>query len=163
MSDSMDRWTESAGLPNGGAVDASTPVQQGLVSAALPTSGALLVVLHAEGGSPLDVPKPFSQPICLVPDTRVAGTTHVDGIEELAEPLHEGDRLRLERDAANRYDEWCIRVLDEWNRRLGFVSADINEIPARLMDGGKRLYAEVTSVELRDGWVRIGIGVWLDD
>lgn len=125
-------------------------------------AGAIIAAMHADGGA-LDVPRPFSQPICLVPDTRVAGTTHVAGIERLARGLSEGDRLRLERDVDNRYDRWCIRVLNGEGERLGHVCADVNEIPARLMDGGKRLFAEVTGVELRGGWWRIGIGVWLDD
>ncbi|MBR3315648.1 MAG: HIRAN domain-containing protein [Atopobiaceae bacterium] len=119
--------------------------------------------MHGGVDAGFGVPKPFSQPICLAPKTRVAGTAHVDGIAELAESLSEGDRLRLERDPHNRWDRWAIRVLDGDGHRLGFVSADVNEMPARLMDGGKRLYGEVTGVELRGGWWRIGMGVWLDD
>jgi len=126
-------------------------------------AGAIIAAMHQEGGGGLDVPKPFSNPICLVPETRVAGTTHVQGIEELARGLSEGDRLRLERDPANRHDPWSIRVLDGRGRRLGFVCADVSEIPARLMDGGKRLFAEVGEVRLVGSWWRIGIGVWLDD
>jgi len=128
-----------------------------------PTSAGMLLAAMHEGKGALGVPKPFSQPICLAPATRVAGTTHVDNIDEFAQSLAEGDRLRLERDPHNRYDRWAIRVVDAHNRRLGFVPADINEVPARLMDGGKRIYAEVTEVELVGGWCRIGMGVWLDD
>jgi len=43
------------------------------------------------------------------------------------------------------------------------VPVDVNEIPARLMDGGKRLYGEVTEVRLVGGWWRIAMGVWMDD
>jgi hypothetical protein len=118
--------------------------------------------MHGDGGA-LSVPKPFSQPICLVPDTRVAGTSHVEDIDRLAGLLSEGDRLRLERDVDNRYDRWSIRVVSDEGRKLGYVCADVNEIPARLMDGGKRLFAQVSSVERRGSWWRIAIGVWLDD
>ena len=125
------------------------------------SAGALIAALHQEGSGILDVPKPFSDPICLVPNTRVSGTTHVEGIGELARRLSEGDRLRLERDVHNRYDRWTIRVIDAQGNRLGYVPADVNEILARLMDGGKRLYAEVGKVERRDSWWKIGMGVWL--
>ncbi len=135
----------------------------GLVSVTPSTAGALLVAMHQGSGSALDVPKPFSQPICLIPETRIAGTTHVEGIDELAERLTKGARLELVRDAENRYDRWAIKVRNDKGERLGFVSADINEIPARLMDGGKRLFAEVTDIELRGSWWKIGIRVWLDD
>lgn len=139
-------------------------MSQGAYLAAIaPTSaGMLLAAMHA-GKGVAEVPKPFSQPICLAPTTRVAGTTHVDDIDELAQDLVEGDRLRLERDPRNRYDRWAIRVMDAHDRRLGYVPADINEMPARLMDAGKRVYGQVTEVELVGGWCRIGMGVWLDD
>ena len=102
----------------------------------------------------IEIPKPFSQPICLVPDTRIAGTTHVDDIDELAPKLSVGERLALVREKDNKYDEWRIRVNTSAGGRLGFVPADINKIPARLMDGGKALYAEVNKVEKVGGWGR---------
>lgn len=111
----------------------------------------------------IEIPKPFSQPICLVPNTRIAGATHVDDIDEQAPMLSVGERLALVRETGSRYDEWCIRVDTLAGGRLGFVPADINEIPARLMDGGKALYAEVNKVEKVGGWLKMGMGVWLDD
>ena len=134
-----------------------------LVPIDLGTAGGLLAAMHGGGSAGVEVPKPYAQRICLLPDVRVAGTSHVEGIFELASQLHEGDGLRLERDPMNRYDSWAIRVLDARGRRLGFVPADNNEIIARLMDGGKRIVAEVLGVEDVGGWVRIGMAVWLDD
>ena len=145
--------------------DDNTKPRTGTDLASIPTTtaGAILAAMHSMGKPDLDVPNPFAHPICLVPMTRVAGTTHVKGIAEIAERLSEGDRLRLERDTRNRYDQWTIRVYDDAGNRIGFVSADVNEIPARLMDGGKSLFAEVTDVQLVGRWWRIGMGVWLDD
>ena len=40
------------------------------------------------------------------------------------------------RDAGNLHDRWAIKVMHE-GKRLGFVPCDVNEILARLMDGGK--------------------------
>ena len=125
-------------------------------------AGGVLALIHGGGNLP-EVPKPFAQPILLLQDTRVAGTTHVADIDELVEGLAEGDRLGLQRDSANPYDSFAIRVLDPRGRRLGFVPADRNEVPARLMDGGKRLYATVTRVELLGSWWKIGMAVYLDD
>ncbi len=141
----------------------SAGMEPGLATISTSSAGAIIAAMHGGGGPGLEVPKPFVQPICLVPDTRVAGTTHVADIAKLAGRLSEGDRLRLERDPSNSQDKWAIRVFDGEGNRLGFVPADINEIPSRLMDGGKRLYAEVTGVERRGSWWRIGMGVWLDD
>ncbi len=129
----------------------------------LGTAGGLLAAMHGNGPAGIEVPKPFSQRICLLPDARVAGSSHVKGIYELAEALRVGDELRLERDPQNRFDGWAIRVLDSRGHRLGFVPADKNEIIARLMDGGKRVVGEVLGVEDVSGWVRIGMAVWLDD
>ncbi len=139
-----------------------TPSTAGL-STISTSAGALIAAMHHGQGSALEVPTPFSQPICLIPDTRVAGTTHVANIDELASRLEEGDQLRLERDVDNPHGHWSIRVLDGQGNRLGFVPADVNEIPARLMDGGKRLFGQVTDIERRGSWWRIGMGVWLDD
>lgn len=124
-------------------------------------AGLVLGLLH--GGQGGDLPAPFSEPILLVEGTRVAGTTHVPGIRTLAARLSLDERLRLVRDPRNAHDRWAIRVLDAQGERLGFVPADCNEIPARLMDAGKHLYAQVRGVEMRGAWVRIGMDVYLDD
>lgn len=139
-----------------GAAGGLVPIQPG-------GAGAIIQAMHGGGQGGIEIPKPFSQPICLVPDTRIAGTTHVADIEELASKIMEGERLRLVRDKDNKYDEWCIKVCTKEGKRLGFVPADINEIPARLMDGGKALFGEVTHIEKVGSWWKIGMGVWLDD
>ena len=126
-------------------------------------AGAILRAMHDDPSHGISVPKPFSEPILLLEQIHVAGTSHVKGIEAIASRLSRGMRLRLERDAANRYDSWAIRVLDGEGRRLGWLPADRNEVIARLMDGGKSVYAEVTCVDRRDEWTMIGIEVFLDD
>lgn len=134
-----------------------------LVQTAGLDAGTMLVAMHGGTGEGLRMPLPFSKPICLVEGAHVAGTTHVAGIRKLAAGLSEGDRLRLVRDAGNPHDRWAIRVLDGEGSRLGFVPADQNEVLARLMDGGKRLFGQVTGVEQRGSWTRIGMDVYLDD
>ena len=126
-------------------------------------AGELLRAMRDDPSRGISVPKPFSEPILLLEQIHVAGTSHVKGIESIASRLSRGMRLRLERDVANRYDSWAIRVLDGEGRRLGWLPADRNEVIARLMDGGKSVYAEVTCVDRKDEWTMIGIEVFLDD
>jgi hypothetical protein len=110
----------------------------------------------------IELKQPFAQPIYLI-DTHVAGTTHVDGIDGLTESLSTGVRLTLQRDKDNPFDCNAIIVLSPHNERIGFVPCDVNEILARLMDGGKVLYGETTSIEHVGTWNKISMKVYLDD
>lgn len=65
-------------------------------------SGELVGLLHGKGGE-LVVPKPFEKDIFLF-DTHVAGTSHIEGIEELETHLNIDDRLDFFREPDNRYD-----------------------------------------------------------
>ena len=120
---------------------------------ALPGSTALAVEPQA----------PASEPIRLIPETHVAGTSHILGIAPLANALCADDRLTLEREPENPFDCWAIRVHDEQGNKLGFIPRAQNQVVARLMDGGKHVFAKVTGVELINRWFKIGIEVWLDD
>ena len=51
----------------------------------------LVSLLHSHGNG-LVVPKPFERDIFLF-DTYVAGTTHIEGIEELEQKLKVNDKL----------------------------------------------------------------------
>ena len=61
-------------------------------------------------GAPLSVPVPFQNRIVLIEDTRIAGTTHIRGIDGIVEGLEVGMELRLEREPGNLADCWAIRV-----------------------------------------------------
>jgi len=152
-----------AAVASGAAPDAVPPVGGGIVPVGPAGAGALLAVMHGQGTGALDIPKPLSEPILIIPKTRVAGTSHVEDIDVICEGLAAGDRLTFVRERSNRYDEWCVRVMDARGRRVGFVSADVNQIPARLMDGGKQLFGKVLGVELVGRWYRVDMEVFLDD
>lgn len=122
----------------------------------------LQVIAHADELG-IDVPVAFSEPICLVDDATVAGTTHVRDIDGIACGLSEGDRLTFVRDPDNPYDPNAIEVHAPDGARVGFVPCDLNPIPARLMDAGKLLYGKVTDVELRHAWWRIQMRVLMED
>lgn len=113
-------------------------------------------------GTPLSVPVPFQSRIVLIEDVRVAGTTHIHGIDALAETLETGMELRLEREPGNLSDAWAIKVF-AGSERIGYVPADCNEILARLMDGGKVLSAKLTGKEKLGTWNKLHMEVSLDD
>ena len=130
---------------------------------ALATIGAGgLIAASDAAGTPLSVPIPFQSKIVLIEDTRIAGTTHVHGIDAIVAKLEDGEDLRLERDPGNMADAWAIRVYAGDNR-VGYVPADCNEVLARLMDGGKALSARLTSKEKLGTWNKLHMEVSLDD
>lgn len=137
---------------------ASTQQQAGTI-AVIPTT-ALGTAL--EGAAGLSIPMPFANRIVLLEDAHVAGTMHVKGIDDIANGIHDGQELALERDTGNTQDAWAIRVL-AGGIRIGYVPAYRNEVLARLMDGGKRLGAVVTGKELLGSWHKIHMEVYLDD
>ena len=133
------------------------------VTGALATIGASGIIAASEAaGVNLSVPIPFQNRIVLIEDARIAGTTHVHGIDAIVEKLEVGAELRLEREPNNLADAWAIRVF-AGPERLGYVPADSNEIIARLMDGGKAVSAKLTAKEKLGSWNKLHMEVSLDD
>jgi len=95
----------------------------------------LVGLLHGKGGE-LSIPKPFEKDIFLF-DTYVAGTTHIEGIEELEPHLNNDDRLEFFREPDNRYDKQAIVIKTVDGVKIGYVPKQDNVIFARLMDAGK--------------------------
>jgi len=85
------------------------------------------------------MPMPFETDIFLI-GTEIAGTNHIDNINELAESLAIGDRLILLREPDNPYDERAILVLTQKEEKLGYIPRTNNLILSRLMDAGKELF-----------------------
>lgn len=133
------------------------------LGAALATIGVDGIMSAAEAvGSSLSVPVPFQNKIVLIEDTRVAGTTHVHGIDAIVDKLSVDACLRLEREPSNLADAWAIKVYAE-TECIGYVPADCNELLARLMDGGKALSAKLTGKEKVGTWNKLHMEVSLDD
>lgn len=132
-------------------------------SSAITTIGADGVIAAASAaGTPLSIPVPFQSKIVLIEDTRVAGTTHIRGIDGIVERLEVGSDLRFEREPGNLADYWAIKVF-AGDDRIGFVPADCNEVLARLMDGGKALSGKLTGKEKLGTWNKLHMEVSLDD
>lgn len=121
-----------------------------------------LAAFDPEATSGLGVKPPFAEPILLHENLRVAGTSHVEGIDEVVAGIEVGSELRFEREAGNLVDGWAIKVF-AGSERIGYVPADVNEVLARLMDGGKHVFGKVCGVEKVGSWNKVVMEVYLDD
>ena len=121
----------------------------------------LVSLLHGKNGE-VSMPKPFERDIFLF-DTYVAGTSHVEGIEELEPHLQIGDRLAFFREPENPYDAQAIVIKTTDGVKIGYVPRQDNVIFARLMDAGKLLFGRITEKEKKGKWVRISIDIFLHE
>ena len=108
-----------------------------------------------------DLIKPLSHEILLF-DSYVAGTTHIKD-ESVFDDVKEGNKLILQREPENRFDENAILVLDEKKRKLGYIPEKDNIVFARLMDAGKYLTAKVKYFEPKGSFRQISISIYLVD
>lgn len=118
-------------------------------------------LLHGNGGSVV-LPKPFERDIFLF-DTHVAGTSHVEGIEELEPHLNVDDKLNFFREPDNPYDARAILVMNAHGVKIGYVPKTDNAIFSRLMDAGKLLFARIAHKEKAGHWLKISIKVFLHE
>lgn len=121
-------------------------------------SSNIIDILHGN----LDMGKPFNSHIYLV-DTQIAGTTHVNNIDELEPELTIGKKLNFFREPDNPYDPRAIVIKDDDGNKLGYVPKGENTILSRLMDGGKLLYGKIYEKEYKGKWLKITIQIFLDD
>ena len=105
--------------------------------------------------------KPLSHEIMLF-DSYVAGTTHIKD-ETVFDEIKVGDKLILQREPENRFDENAILVLDDKKRKLGYIPEKDNIVFARLMDAGKYLIAKIDRIEPKGSFRQINISIYLVD
>lgn len=123
--------------------------------------GGLVSLLHGKGGS-LSIPKPFEKDIFLF-DSHVAGTTFIEGIEELEPHLNIDDRLDFFREPDNKYDSKAIVIKNTDGVKIGYVPREDNVIFSRLMDAGKLLFGKITDKEIKGNWLKINIKIYLHE
>lgn len=123
--------------------------------------GALIqYLLHNETG--MTLPTPFERDIYLF-DTYVAGTTHIEGIDDLAASLRDGDRLVFYREPDNPHDPQAIRIETLEEEKIGYVPRRDNVVFSRLMDAGKLLFATIAAKEMRGNWLKVDIKIYLHE
>ncbi len=105
--------------------------------------------------------KPLSHEILLF-DSYVAGTTHIKD-RWVFDAMKVGDKLILQREPENRFDENAILVLNEKRGKLGYIPEKDNIVFARLMDAGKYLTAKIDRYEQDGSFWRINISIYLVD
>ncbi|MCR4892774.1 MAG: HIRAN domain-containing protein [Lachnospiraceae bacterium] len=108
-----------------------------------------------------DLIKPLTHEILLF-DSYVAGTTYVKDQTALEE-LKVGDKLTLQREPDNRFDDNAICVLDGQKRKLGYIPEKDNIVFSRLMDAGKYLVAKVVRLESKGSFRQINVSIYLVD
>lgn len=123
--------------------------------------GGLVSLLHGKNGG-LTIPKPFEKDIYLF-DSHVAGTTFIEGIEELEPHLNIDDRLDFFREPDNKYDPKAIVIKNTDGVKIGYVPREDNVIFSRLMDAGKLLFGRITHKELKGKWLKIYIKIYLHE
>lgn len=121
----------------------------------------LVSLLHGKDGG-VDIPKPFERDIYLF-DTHVAGTSYVEGIEELEPYLDIGARLDFFREPSNLYDQKAIVIKNADGVKIGYVPRVDNVVFSRLMDAGKLLFGRIMSKEIRHNWLKIKIKIYLHE
>lgn len=127
----------------------------------IPPGGEIFVRPNGEGGS-ISIGLPFPTTIVLHEDIVVAGTTHVANLDRILEPVSFPTDVSLVRNPGNLHDPWAIKVMIGPDR-IGFVPCDVNEVLARLMDGGKRIEGTVFEKELLGKWTKLHMEVRLVD
>ncbi|MGV2876271.1 HIRAN domain-containing protein [Macrococcus capreoli] len=123
------------------------------------TGNGLISILH---GGKVTIPTPFEREIILF-DTYIAGTSYVDGMEELYPYIQIGERLNFYREPDNPYDSKAIVIKNLNDVKLGYIPKVDNIIFSRLMDAGKLLFGKVKEKELNGSWVKIKIEIYLKD
>ena len=127
-----------------------------------PVGGSIIgSIMHGSSGNE-PAPTPYSHAIFLM-ETFIAGTSHVENIRELCRELAPEQRLTLLRESKNEYDSNAIVVKTSAGAKLGYVPKVKNEVLARLLDGGKALYAVIQTIEPKDHWVRITIQIFMQE
>ena len=151
-----EEWDGEAGVDGGAGSSGASADLAALVAVSKAKTLGLI------DASLVHMPLPFESKIVLYESVRVAGTAYVPDIDEIMESLSEDASLSFVREPGNCADEWAVCVEYD-KRKIGYVPADVNEVVARLMDGGKTLAGTVLSCEKLDSWWKVHMEVSLID
>ena len=118
------------------------------------------LVIAGENNQIGDLIKPLIREIHLF-DSYIAGTTHLND-KIILDEIKVGDKLSLQRED-NKFDSNAILVISSDNRKVGYIPEKDNIIFARLMDAGKMLSAQISSIDIKGTFHKISIGIYLVD
>lgn len=113
----------------------------------------------------IDVPGsftlPFTREIYLF-STHIAGTSHVQDIQERIKDLNTDSLVSFIREPENKYDKQAIRIENDKKEKLGYVPRNDNPVFSRLMDAGKLLFGKIKNIDTQS-YVKIDIDIYLKD
>jgi len=141
--------------------DSNNPLSGAPDNKLVPAGAWKEIVKICPGGVPLA----YLQEIFLI-ECHIAGTTqttHIKAIEKLTANLGPGSLVRFQREPQNPHDSLAILILNEQDRKIGYVPREKNEILARLMDAGKLLFGQIVDKERIEQWLKITIKVFMRD
>lgn len=118
------------------------------------------LVIAAENNQIGDLIKPLIREIHLF-DSYIAGTTHLSD-KSILDEIKVGDKLSLQRED-NKFDSNAILVISSDSRKVGYIPEKDNIVFARLMDAGKMLSAQISSIDIKGTFHKISIGIYLVD
>ena len=102
----------------------------------------------------------FSKDITVL-DCLVAGTSFYN-VKSIDEELKVSDKLDLQREPTNEYDEFAIAIYFK-EQKIGFIPKIKNESVARLLDAGKKFHAVIKEKNWEGNWLKLSIEVVLND
>lgn len=123
---------------------------------------ALSLYANENTAGGLSVALPFASPVTIFKQVPVVGALNERCTADANFHIEIGCKLKLKCQRNNLLDKWAVEVLFQ-NERLGWVSADANEVAFRLLDGGKTLGASVVDEEYTPQGIRYLIDITLED
>jgi hypothetical protein len=91
----------------------------------------------------------------------IVGTRFNGGADIILSELNPGEKVSLVREPDNPYDKRAIMVIDEDERKIGYIPRNQNSILSSLMDAGKYVYGIVAEPRERDLPPSQGGAVWI--
>lgn len=91
----------------------------------------------------------------------IVGTRFNGGADVILSELNPGEKVSLVREPDNPYDKRAIMVIDEDERKVGYIPRHQNTILSSLMDAGKYVYGIVAEPRERDLPPSQGGAVWI--
>lgn len=138
---------------------ANTTASSDLIS--LLGDGEISAFINAKH-SGFDIPKPFETTVTLIDRTYLAGSRSVSGLDDRLQRLNTGDHLTFRHERGFGKDDWAVQVYAS-KQLLGLIRAHENQVIARLLDAGKRVYGILLDSEHVGQSIRVWIKVCLDD
>jgi len=98
----------------------------------------------------------------LLLETFIAGYRYYNG-EMVEWTFYSGKPVLLRREPENPYDPMAIEVYTTEGVKLGYIPRKFNQVPARLMDQGAIVRAEIKAVyPLAEPWERVKIALFME-